>query len=294
MKELFHPCPCGGKNMGNDYKKHILNTELCDNSFTYWENDQVFVSCKMETYKNKGAIQYIAKNFLPSTQVAFQTEMEYRLVLLGFGENGVAHLDMGPIFVNKMGEGRTYQKFNCNNVDGKGNNIEKFSYCLMVATPRGEEKGQPITLTKTALPYLSEIKKVDYMETWREIAEATNKIENSDIFDKKNDETGSIWYIMNLDKKYPRLLDECKKQAEQYQHYIFGKTANAYFVGIPGRFFRGEQPFNGGNGFSLWQPLKGAEEIYGRIEDTTEEIREEIFGYWIAKIDMDSGDLIEV
>ena len=66
------------------------------------------------------------------------------------------------------------------------------------------------------------------------------------------------------------------------------------FIGIPGRFLLEEQPAGGKTGFTLWQPLKGGEELYTSLEDMDDELALEIYGYWIAKIDGKTLEISEV
>ena len=52
-----------------------------------------------------------------------------------------------------------------------------------------------------------------------------------------------------------------------------------------GRFLAEEQPAGGKTGFTLWQPLRGGEEMYDSLDAMPEKTAELIYGYWIAGID---------
>ena len=64
--------------------------------------------------------------------------------------------------------------------------------------------------------------------------------------------------------------------------------------GIPGRFLIEDQPAGGVTGFTLWQPLKGGEELYEKLEELDEKEAEQIYGYWIAAIDSKTLKVSEV
>ena len=46
-----------------------------------------------------------------------------------------------------------------------------------------------------------------------------------------------------------------------------------------------EQPAGGTTGFTLWQPLRGGEEMYDSLDEMDDETAELVYGYWIACID---------
>ena len=74
-------------------------------------------------------------------------------------------------------------------------------------------------------------------------------------------------------------------------HCIFGYSGEECYLGIPGRFLKREQPCREEGWFLLWQPLRGGEAFFDRCESMDRRQQEEIFGYWIAGIDMDTGVL---
>ena len=79
-----------------------------------------------------------------------------------------------------------------------------------------------------------------------------------------------------------------------YGHFIIGNSEKGDFIGIPGRFMLKEQPAEGKTGFTLWQPLRGGEELYESLEEIDEETAERVYGYWIAKIDGKTLQISEV
>ena len=55
-----------------------------------------------------------------------------------------------------------------------------------------------------------------------------------------------------------------------------------------------EQPAGGRTGFTLWQPLRGGEEMYGDLDTISEEEASLVYGYWIARVDERTLRLSEV
>ena len=82
--------------------------------------------------------------------------------------------------------------------------------------------------------------------------------------------------------------------AKKYKHYIIGISEKGNFIGIPGRFLMEEQPAGGKTGFTLWQPLRGGEEMYVCLEQIEEKVALEIYGYWIARVDSKTLKISEV
>lgn len=104
----------------------------------------------------------------------------------------------------------------------------------------------------------------------------------------ENDETGGIWRREEKLELLKKFCPEGYACAEKYGHFIIGEKDGRNFIGIPGRFMRGEQPAQGTTGFTLWQPLRGGELFYEELETITDEAAEQIFGYWIAVLDAET------
>lgn len=133
------------------------------------------------------------------------------------------------------------------------------------------------------------------------------------------DETGSRWH---REKKLELLREFCPEgfaSAERYGHFIIGQKekkeytgrdttgaetsreaaettkvcAGKCFIGIPGRFLKSEQPAGGSTGFTLWQPIRGAEEFFKSLEELDDELAESIYGYWIAALDENTLQISE-
>lgn len=81
--------------------------------------------------------------------------------------------------------------------------------------------------------------------------------------------------------------------ASKYRHYIFGEGSDRYYFGIPGRFLNEEQPEGGRSGFVLWQPILGAESLGATKAECSLENKMTAYGYWIAVIDKETGNILE-
>ena len=112
------------------------------------------------------------------------------------------------------------------------------------------------------------------------------------VFEK--DETNSLWHREENVEILKSFCKEGYSKALLYGHFIIGNSEKGDYIGIPGRFMLKEQPAEGKTGFTLWQPLRGGEELYESLEEIDEETAERVYGYWIAKIDGKTLQISEV
>lgn len=108
------------------------------------------------------------------------------------------------------------------------------------------------------------------------------------------DETGAAWHREERVELLAQFCREGYAMARRHSHFLVGKSASGSFLAIPGRFLLEEQPAGGVTGFTLWQPLAGGEELYDTLENLSEDGAEEVYGYWIARLDPDTLKLSEV
>ena len=99
------------------------------------------------------------------------------------------------------------------------------------------------------------------------------------------DETGSRWRRDTDIEILKAFCAEGYGMAKKHGHFIVGTAGEKNYIGIPGRFLAEEQPAGGKTGFTLWQPLRGGEEMYDSLDAMPEKTAELIYGYWIAGID---------
>lgn len=108
------------------------------------------------------------------------------------------------------------------------------------------------------------------------------------------DETDSKWHREENLELLKEFCPEGYHGAKRYKHFIIGSSYKGDFIGIPGRFLIEEQPAGGKTGFTLWQPLRGGEVLYGSLEEMDEKISYKVYGYWIARIDSKTLCISEV
>ena len=99
------------------------------------------------------------------------------------------------------------------------------------------------------------------------------------------DETGSIWHRETDIEILKTFCREGYSMAKKHGHFIIGNGEGKSYIGIPGRFLLEDQPAGGKTGFTLWQPLRGGEEMYGTLENMGSDTATMVYGYWIAQVD---------
>lgn len=175
-------------------------------------------------------------------------------------------------------------------MDGKNNQYAQYlMYLLGQLMQRGENQGSS-PLSKQ--PFYADEGKGPAAEEKAKRAPSAPESDNSLYFSA--DETRSRW---RREEKIELLEAFCREgypMAKKYGHFLVGTSADASYIAIPGRFLIAEQPAGGKTGFTLWQPLRGGEEIYRDLEGMTEEEAENVYGYWIAAIDPSTLKLSEV
>ncbi|MBS5334217.1 MAG: hypothetical protein KHY62_01695 [Firmicutes bacterium] len=115
------------------------------------------------------------------------------------------------------------------------------------------------------------------------LSQLMKRRENGDIFTV--DETGSIWHRESDIEILKTFCREGYGMAKKHGHFIIGNSWGKSYIGIPGRFLLEDQPAGGKTGFTLWQPLKGGEEMYGNLETINSDTATMVYGYWIAQVD---------
>lgn len=107
------------------------------------------------------------------------------------------------------------------------------------------------------------------------------------------DETKSKWHKESDVDILQNFCREGYPMAKKYGHFIIGNSNEKSYIGIPGRFILEEQPAGGSTGFTLWQPLRGGEEMYRSLDEIDDETAELVYGYWIACIDNETLKISE-
>lgn len=146
---------------------------------------------------------------------------------------------------------------------------------------------------KAAGETLSEKADISNTSTDRhEEAEGHNAGQNEEYF--TNDETGALWHKETNLELLRSFCREGYGQARRHGHFIIGTGSEGNYIGIPGRFLIEDQPAGGRTGFTLWQPLRGGEELFGSLEEMDEDTASQVYGYWIASLDGKTLEISEV
>lgn len=281
----------GGVNMDYiKYEKTYVMLEEENHSFANDEKDKLTGVIKIETGSGKGAIKAEINNILYSSIYA------YKLIFFGRKKEKTIYTVVGDITVDQMGAGRGYFRFNPQNADGKGSRLSDYSIAVIAAVSlddgnkplkpvaRGSFAGEtPVRPMRT--------QKKTYSSYYREfLAESCSKIADNSAFYEDirpfaNNVLDCIWKKIVNTARMPVLSAEAAGLCSRYRHFIFAEADNYYYIGVPGRKLRTEQPEQGRSGFSLWQPVAGAEDI-------TDE--KEAYGYWICAVNKNNGEIEEI
>ena len=134
-------------------------------------------------------------------------------------------------------------------------------------------------------------KKKAYSSYYREfLTESCGKIaDNISFYEDIRPFSRSVldcsWKKIVNTARMPVLSAQAAGLCSRYRHFIFAETENYYYIGIPGRKLKTEQPEQGRSGFSLWQPVAGAEDIADE---------KEAYGHWICAINKNNGEIEEI
>lgn len=265
--------------MHRNYEKFEINLELKSDEFRLWKNGQNEAICALETYKEKRSIFVSVCNLRPSSELYGEGKGTYHVVLLGEEDDHLLHRDFGTFHVGQNGEGSFFQKFD-------GPELSCYTHVLLLADyGRGRD---PEVVYQGTTPFFAE---ETVPSVWQQRLEWCRTQTPTKVFSAEVDETNADWYRVPGEMELPDSLAGAKPLIEAYHHYILGRRGNVWYVGVPGRFLQREQPCRQEGLFLLWQPLRGGENFFDGVETMTERQQEEIFGYWIAGVDVASGRL---
>lgn len=273
------------------YEKTYVMMEEENHSFANDEKDRVGGVIRIETGNGRGAIKADIKNLLYSSIYA------YKLIFFGRKKEKTIYMVVGDINATEDGEGRGYFRFTPENADGAGNELRDYSIAVIAAVSLddGREPLRPVAKgsfdgEKPAKILKNENKRT-YSSYYREfLAESCSKIaENLSFYEDVRPFAKSVldcsWKKVVNTARMPVLSAQAAALCSRYRHFIFAGADNYYYIGVPGRKLRAEQPEQGRSGFTLWQPVAGAEEIADE---------KEAYGYWICAINKNNGEIEEI
>ncbi len=244
--------------MRGNYRKIMVEMECESDLWNFREGIVSKPVCYVESYKDKRAVFFQGYNLFQG--------VNYHLILIGSAQGDVLHQNFGPFHVKKDGELRCYKVF-------YGEALEKYEFCLICAE---QNDGQMDIVYKGRLFWHED-------NLWESLCGQENLFQ---AFSCEADETKAQWYRRTDLEKLPAWTERCHPWAKAYGHYIIGRKEARYFLGVPGRFLQKEQPLRDEGAFLLWQPIRGGEDFYDCPESMTRRQQEDIFGYWIAEVDI--------
>lgn len=118
------------------------------------------------------------------------------------------------------------------------------------------------------------------------LAQTAERYEDISPFEVESDKTGARWKKINNVSNLPLVAPGAHYFATKYKHYLFGGTESGFYIGIPGKFSKEEQPDGGESGFICWQAVR----VNGMGVKGSEATQ---YGYWIVKIEEQTGNIME-
>lgn len=249
--------------MQGKYRKITIKMKRESTAYQLWKQALDSPVCYVESYKEKRAVFFHGENLLPGKT--------YHLILIGDGDGQTEHQDFGPLHTGTNGELQCYRSFG-------GVELEAYQFCLL-CVDRGD--GQMDIVYKGSLF-------VEGEKTWEALCKMGQQTK---AFTAEQDETDATWYRLEDLNVLPPVGTRCLPWIKVYGHYIIGKNRQQYYIGVPGRFLKKEQPLREEGIFLLWQPIRGGEAFFDQPDQMSAKQQEKIFGYWIAGVDIVTGNL---
>lgn len=292
------------------YERFFVMLEPQGEDFAMWRSTRSGGHIKIETEGGHGAMRIGVRNLKP-----FENgEYAYKLILFGTAKEKMIYSILGTLNINKTGSGETYFRFDPKRMDKNGHEFADYSHAIVAAVSSNDDNEPLHPVLRGTLDIAShemadsggsgedepdEAERLCYNTYYNKyLASQCEKIDkNKNVYDRvvpfSNDATDAEWTKMNSGEPFPMVSPGGRRLTEKYGHYIFGRSDSFYYLGVPGRFMREEQPEEGESGFVLWQPILGAEEYDATSENATDEARRQAYGYWIIAVDMKTGDILE-
>lgn len=307
------------------YDRFFIRLEGENRDFAMRTAESVRGHIKIETGNRKGAMRIGVQNL----RYQGKGDYLYKLIFFGTKENRTIYAIIGTLSVNPMGSGETYFRFDPSAMNANGQELSEFSHAIVAAVSESDEREplHPVLKGVLDFPGREANEKSANVSAASEnpasgerppdsgnelggeplcynayynkyIAMRCLKMDREkNIYDRvvpfREDVTGAEWTKVTENPVLPLVSPGGQQMVRKYRHYIFGQSGNYYYFGVPGRFLREEQPENGASGFTLWQPIVGAEDYHATEETTPMEMRRLAYGYWIVAIEKESGNIVE-
>lgn len=315
-----------GKMEYKKYNKTMVLLSEENRDFADKTDQAIYGNLRIETGNNKGAISLSVQNL----RFFERNRYVYKLILFGEKRERTIHSVIGSLILNRFGTGENYFRFDPNDLDGRGNKLSDYSVAIIAAVSMRDNKEALHPALKGKLTFVGnnvvaasseKFKDKDEVENKEEKIEEVKPIEKKerttynhfyndylkelcekmvkaaelydDILPFSKDKVGARWKRIANIKNFPLVSPGGMWGVSKYRHYIFGEDSKLYYLGIPGRFLKEEQPEGGKSGFVLWQPIVGAENLEATKAECSLENKMTAYGYWITAIDKETGDIVE-
>lgn len=249
--------------MQGKYRKIMVEMKREIEDYQLWHKVTKAPICYVESYKDKRAVFFHGYNLIPGEK--------YHVILIGSDGDEMHHQDFGPFHTGSNGDLRLYKTFS-------GPDLSAYIFCIFCAD-RGEGNLEIIYKGKLAQ---------EEKNAWEALCSEGKQIE---VFTTGQDETEAEWFRVEAQGSLPGCAKPCLPWVTRYRHYIIGRKKNRYYLGVPGRFLQKEQPLREEKIFLLWQPLRGGEAYFDKPDQMTPKQQEEVFGYWIAEVNVEEDRL---
>lgn len=281
------------------YKKSVVVLKEQSKDFALEKGHPVTGYVKLETGENRGAVRVGAENLKESGKDNYI----YKLILFGKYKEKNIYKVLGGLPIGKDGKGESYLNFNPKDMDGKGNPLDHFNVALLVAVSQSNLKEPLHPILRGSLianeeePPKGKIKKYNDYYNHYILTRCNTMAGRKDRYDRilpfKEDQTNAEWLRVSGANKFPVVSPDTQYILSKYRHFIFGIGKNHYYLGVPGRYLEKEQPEGGKSGFTLWQPIIGAENLNAKGKNAPIKNRQAAYGYWIMTINKETGMIEE-
>lgn len=280
-----------------NHKKSFIMLEEQSRNFAVDKKKPVKGYVKLQTGGSRGSIRVGVENLRYFQRGGYI----YKLIFFGKRKEKTIYSIIGNLLVSTSGRGETYFTINPLDMDGNGNGLNRFTIAIIVAvsTENYREPLHPVLEGAVEIEDTRRCKKRcgTFNEYYnRHILQCCRTIERKkELYSRtipfKEDRLEAEWWkVVNL-STFPIVSPGAQRMTLRYRHYIFGLTETFYYIGVPGRYLEEEQPEEGSSGFVLWQPIMGAEVYCADREGASLENRQIAYGYWIAGIRRETGDI---
>lgn len=278
-------------------KKSFIMLQEQNRNFALDKKQPIKGYLKLQTGGSRGSIRAGVENLRCFERGSYI----YKLIFFGKKNERTIYSIIGNLLVSTGGKGETYFRINPLDMDGNGHGLSSFTIAIIVAVSTTNYR-EPLHPVLEGAVEMQETRRCrngcgTFNHYYNQhILACCRAIENKkELYNRtvpfKEDKLEADWRrVVNL-SAFPIVSPGSQRMISRYRHFIFGTTETFYYIGVPGRYLENEQPEGGNSGFVLWQPIQGAEVYCADREEASLENRQIAYGYWIAGIRRENGDI---